>query len=212
MSSTFYLFIFILMINSSHKPLLAKNSGGADFQMIDAGNYIARCISVIDMGTTLNTRFNIEYRKVRITWETPNETAVFKEEKGEQPYAISKEYTLSLSEKSNLRKHLESWRGKPFTSEELEWFDLHNILWVPCMLQIIHNPSKTDPTKIYAEVSSVGSMPKGMICPEQINESVWFNLEEFDEKTYGSFSDYLKNRIAESNEYKSLAEAKDIFE
>src|SRR3990167_3685661 len=35
---------------------------------------------------------------------------------------ISKFYTLSLSEKANLRKDLEGWRGKSFTESELEGF------------------------------------------------------------------------------------------
>jgi len=38
---------------------------------------------------------------------------------------ISKRYTMSLGEQSTLRKDLESWRGKKFTPEELQGFDLN---------------------------------------------------------------------------------------
>lgn len=47
--------------------------------------------------------------------ELPTELRVFSEKKGEQPLVIDKEYTLSMAEKSNLRKDLKLWRGKEFT-------------------------------------------------------------------------------------------------
>ena len=48
----------------------------------------------------------------------PDEKAIFDEEKGLQPFVLSKGHTLSLYEKANLRHNLESWRGKQFTAEE----------------------------------------------------------------------------------------------
>ena len=52
---------------------------------------------------------------------------------------IAKEYTVSLNEKANLRKDLESWRGKEIQPTELEGFDMTNLLGVQCTLQIMHN-------------------------------------------------------------------------
>ncbi|MHA1379626.1 MAG: hypothetical protein ACTSRG_14730 [Candidatus Helarchaeota archaeon] len=46
---------------------------------------------------------------------------------------------MSLHAKATMRKFLESWRGKKFTKEELEGFDLQKILGKPCQLQIIHS-------------------------------------------------------------------------
>ena len=40
---------------------------------------------------------------------------------------ISATYTLSLGERSNLRKMLESWRSRAFTPEELQGFDLEKV-------------------------------------------------------------------------------------
>ena len=61
--------------------------------------------------------------KVRITWELHEEKKVFKEENGEQPFVLSKEFSLSMHEKSSLRKWLESWRGKAFTEDESKLSD-----------------------------------------------------------------------------------------
>jgi len=186
-----------------HTPLIAKETGGTDFKIIEPGNYVARCYSVVDLGTTHNPRFNVDSRKVRISFEMPTELETFKEEKWPEPFAVSKEYTLSLSEKANLRWDLENWRGKKFTQEELEGFDLYNILGKTCMVQIIHKPSK-DGTKTYAEISGIATIPKGLECPEQINATTWFNLNDFQEDVYNGLSEYLKKRIAESNEYETI--------
>lgn len=64
--------------------------------------------------------------KIRIFWEIIGETI---EINGEQmPRLVSKEFTLSLNEKSKLRQALQSWRGKAFTAEELQGFDLRKVL------------------------------------------------------------------------------------
>ena len=111
-------------------PLIATAPKNTDYSPIEAGTYLARCVQVIDLGTqTIEYMGELkQYRKVRLAFETPTETKIFKEENGEQPYMLSKEYTLSLGDKANLRADIESWRGKTFTQEELEGFDLANIL------------------------------------------------------------------------------------
>ena len=80
--------------------------------------------------------------KGQINFELPNLTKEFKPGEGQKPFSIGKEYTLSLSSKSNLYKDLVSWRGKPFTEEELEGFDLSKLLGKPCQIQIIHKQGK----------------------------------------------------------------------
>ena len=79
-------------------------SANIEYKTIPAGTHIARCTSFVDIGT-----HKFEYqgeektpRKVRISFETPLETAVFSEEVGEQPFLVSTELTLSFHEKSNI--------------------------------------------------------------------------------------------------------------
>ena len=121
----------------------ATNSG-TQRELIPAGNYIARCYQMIEIGTVEEIIIGEKktLRKVRIGWELPDELRVFNPEKGEQPCVISQEFTLSMNEKANLRKMLASWRGKDFTEDEARCFDISKLLGVPCMLNIIHKPSK----------------------------------------------------------------------
>ena len=80
-------------------------NNGTKRELIPSGNYVARCYQMIEIGTVNEVIQGTQKQlhKVRIGWELPTELKVFKEENGEQPLVISKDYTLSLNEKSNLR-------------------------------------------------------------------------------------------------------------
>lgn len=178
-------------------PIIAKEGESKIKQIPPAGTHVARCYSVIDMGTQ-NTPFG-ESHKIRITWELPTETAVFKEGGAEEPFAVGKEYTLSLYEKANLRHDLESWRGKAFTEEQLGGFDISTLLGAACLLGVIHKPGKEN--KTYANVASVSALPKGMKVPEQINPSVEYSINEGRNTTFQSLPQWLQKKIEGSLEF-----------
>ncbi len=186
--------------------ITAKKGEGFERELIPAGNYVARCYKMIEIGT-IPTEYIGETKmlhKVRIGWELPTELKVFNPEKGEQPCVIDKEYTLSLGEKANLRKDLQSWRGKAFTESEAEAFDITNLLGKPCMLNIIHVQGKKDATKTYQAIGSVSPMPKGLSCPDQINPTFVFDFENFDAEKLNSLPDFIKDTIKTSEEYKAI--------
>jgi len=170
-----------------------------------AGNHIARCYSMVHIGTVkeIIKGETKGLNKVRITWELPTEKKVFNPEKGEEPYSVSKEYTLSMYEKSNLSKDLYSWRGKAFTADEIKAFDVTNLLSVPCMLNIVYSKSKSS-GKEYATIASISGLPKGVICPPQINPNFEFSLETFDDKKFSALPEWLRKKIIESKEYKAF--------
>lgn len=154
--------------------LLAKDNGGGNFELTPAGNHIAVCYMVCDLGEqeSVYQGETKVARKVRLAWELPNELM-----SDGRPFSVSKKYTLSLSDKANLRKDLESWRGRAFTDEELEGFDLFNILGKPCMVNIIHEASNG---KTYVNVASVAALPKGLPAPKPTNALTAFSLDDED--------------------------------
>lgn len=156
--------------------LTAKKSGQM-FDPVSQGLHHAICYAVYDLGTQYNEKFSKYVRKILIGWEIPGERITI-EKDGEQkdlPRAISKSYTNSLHEKSQLRKDLESWRGKAFTEHELEGFDILKLLGANCMIQVIH---KKKDDKTYANVANIVSLPKGMEKKETENPHKWFSFEE----------------------------------
>lgn len=183
----------------------ATNSG-TQRELIPAGNYLARCYQMIEIGTVdeLILGEKKTLRKVRIGWELPEETRVFNDEKGEQPFVISQEFTLSMNEKANLRKMLASWRGKDFTEEEAKCFDISKLLGVPCMLNVIHKPSKTDPSKIYEQIGSVSPLPKSVKCPEQVNKTVVISYDDFNFALFETLPDFIKLKMKGSQEFAKL--------
>lgn len=145
--------------------------------------------------------------KVRIGWEFPNDTKVFDESKGPQPIVFSEEYTLSMNEKSNLRKMLASWRGKDFTNDEAKAFDVTALLGKSCMVNIIHKPSSTDPTKIYANIGSVSSIPKGMTVPPQVLPTFELSYDNFSFDKFNTLPDFIKEKMKKSEEFRAIPSA-----
>lgn len=180
-----------------------------EFVLVPPGSHLGRCYRIIDLGTQQSeymgeTKF---LRKIMIGWEIHGEAedgTPLTTERGE-PMAIFKNYTLSWGDKATLRKDLQSWRGKPWTDQEANRFDLKTVLGVWCMLSVIHRPGKNG--KTYANVETVSPVP-AMIrqhgLPEGFNELQLFRLAEPDWELYETFGRGLKAKIELSPEYRAL--------
>jgi hypothetical protein len=79
-----------------------------------------------------------------------------------KPYEVMQQYTLTLHEKSNLCKVLESWRGRAFTDAEKDGFDIEALIGANCQIQIIHNIK--DDGRVFANVQAV--VPLGKNTPK----------------------------------------------
>lgn len=175
--------------------LTVKASNNSDFEMTPEGSYIGRCIKVIDLGTqTVNgQRGPKEVKKVLITWELLDDEVKMKDGR---PFSVSQNYTASLYEAAQLRKDLESWRGKKFTDEELEGFDLNNILGTYCLLQVIHSKDGQ-----YANVQTI--MKYKGDKPEGVNPLVAFDISNPDQEVFNSFGDKMKAKIMNTPEWEA---------
>ena len=180
-----------------------ENTGGS-FVLVPAGTHIARCYSMIHIGTGVEMYMGKEkiQNKVRITFELPTELMEFKDGEGKKPMTISKDFTLSMYEKANLRKVLEGWRGKGFTEDEAKAFNVAVLIGKPCMVTVVHQ-AKKDGSGSYATINSISGLPKGFDCPPQINPSFEWSYENFDEARFNTIPDYIKDKMKLTNEYKA---------
>lgn len=110
------------------------------------GLHQAVCVDVHDIGLQ-KTPWG-EKHKVLLVWQIEQ----VNEDTGKR-FDVRNFYTLSLSEKANLRRDLECWRGRKFTEDELAGFDLEKLLGANCQLQIVHNLG--DEGKTYANVQAI---------------------------------------------------------
>jgi hypothetical protein len=153
---------------------------------------------VIDLGTQ-ETSFQGKPKKSRqlmLSWELRD--ALMDEDR---PFSISKRYTYSSSPKSNLRKDLESWRGKRFEDAELGTFDIGKLLGAPCMLNVVHVEKNGE---VYANIAAIMRLPRGTAVPRPTNEMVVLSLDDrpFDRAAYEKLGERLRETIARSPEFK----------
>jgi hypothetical protein len=175
-------------------PITATQKVGT-YETAPAGNHVAVCHAVYDLGTQPGFEPGETARKVRICWELSEELMT-----DGRPFGVSEVYTLSLSEKANLYKMLIAWRGRAFTPEELKGFDLANLLGAPCFVNVVHQPDKKDPKKMWANVSTVSPLPKSVPRPDAINPLVQFAID--DAEIPATCPDFIATKIKASEEWR----------
>lgn len=189
---------------------VAKDSGGGNFKRVPAGAYIGRCYSLIDLGTqaTSGQYGDKEQHKIRIGWELFGEdeqgNALVVDVDGRQmPMTISKSYTVSLHEKSSLRKDLQAWRGKEFTEEEARAFDVSKLMGAYCMVNV--TTSETN-GKTYSNVAGLTPLPGALknAKPAPVHAFVSFDLDDPDMDVFAGFHEKLQEAIKSSPEWKRL--------
>jgi hypothetical protein len=190
---------------------LTATGSNKEFKPVPEGNHTARCYRVIDLGTQ-DVEFQGEPKlmhKVLIGWELSGEA-----DDGSPlattdgvPFTVSKQYTLSLSKKANLRADLESWRGKSFTDDELKGFDISTLLGAYCMVTVKHD---TKGEKTYTNVASVARWPaalKNAKFPAH-HEDQLFDVDDPDKVMFETFPEWLQDKIKSCMEWAAPSTAK----
>ena len=195
----------------SEKMIIAKQtSSGSDFKLPPAGSFLARLYRIIDIGTQTTEWMGKKkmQRKIIAMFELhgeDNDGQPLQTAEG-KPLIVSKRYTLSLDEKATLRKDLEAWRGKAFTQEELDGFNLEVLLGKCCMVSITHS---TYDGKEYANIAGISQVPaalKKLGEPVGVNEPMIFTLDPFDQDKFNKLSEGMQGVIKKSAEYRNTFE------
>ena len=177
---------------------IAKSEGNSNIPKLENGVYTALSSMLIDLGFQKSVLDNNVRRKFMMVWTIVGE---FIEVNKEQlPRVMSKEYTLSLNEKSNLRKDLQAWRGQAFTEEELQGFDLLTVMNKPCQLQII-NEEKNG--KTYNNISAIMAMPKGMTVEPLQETTVFITNNPETWNNWEKIPKWIKEKIKKAEGYET---------
>lgn len=176
---------------------------------IPQGTYLAVCYMLVDLGMQYSEAFKKSSRKVLIGWEVPEETITIDGE--ERPRNINKQYTASLNESASLRQDLAAWRGRDFTPEELEAFDLRNIVGTSCMINVVHKVKKDG--KTFANIQSIMALPKGMPKGELDQKPVIFDLDTAEVEQVDGLPGWIADMIKKSSTYQEkLVQAPEMTE
>lgn len=177
--------------------LTVSETKTGNFEMPPSGPIAGRCSRLIDLGTQESTYEGERktQRKLLLSWELSELRT------DGTPFVISRRFGLSLHEKSALRGFLQAWRGRPFTQDELDLFDLRRLLSAPCLLNIMHTERAG---KQYANIASISPLPKGMTAPELSAPPLAFDIEAPDAPAIlGTLSDGLQETIIGSPEWQA---------
>lgn len=169
---------------------LTVHQGGGSYELVPEGVHVGICCQVVDLGPQRQTWEGKEkiVDQVLIAWEFPG--ALMSDGR---PFMRSQTYTASLHERAKLRKHLESWRGRAFTDDELSGFSLRALLGKACLVQVIHAAGSDG--KTYANIAAVMSLPKGTTVPPGVNPQVWYDLSEPDPSAFSMLPEWVQKKI-----------------
>lgn len=180
-------------------PIYATDTGGGDdFKLVSAGMHPAVCDMMVDLG--LQEQKSQLYgdsvkHQVYIRWQIPGERLEYEKDgqKIEGPMTIGAYYTLSLSEKANLRKVLQGWRGKEFTAEEAAKFDISAVLGKPCTLNVIHKTGGDG--KVRARIDSVGPLIRGLPTPQLEGDAILYDGGEEQSPVWDKLRPWMQETI-----------------
>ncbi len=177
-------------------PMTFKaKSGDTDYTPVPAGSHIAVCDIVADIGLQPgSTLYPKPKQQVYLRFQLPNEQIEYEKDgkKLTGPSVIGKTYTASMNEKATLRHHLESWRGKQFSDEEAETFDVSLLLGKACMVTVMHS---TKDGKTYANISGIGGLPKGIDRKTILPASTPILYSPETPQTYAQLPEWLRKKI-----------------
>lgn len=176
--------------------LTVSANSNSSFAPIEEGSHLGVCSMLIDLGMQYSEVYKNSSRKILIAWEIPDETIELDD--GPHPRTISKRYTASLNESSNLRQDLAAWRGRDFTGEELEAFNLRNIVGKSCLINVIHKESGG---KTYANIQSIMALPKGMKPGELSEPPVIYDIDEDPVEAVNNLPNWIKDIVTKSASY-----------
>ena len=131
---------------------------GKEFTPAPEGAHSAVCVDVVDLGmveTTWKDKTTKKH-KVRVVFQIEETDPA----NDDRRFAVMAWFVLSMHPKSNLRKFLESWRGKKYKDDDEAWdTDVESMIGVPALIQIVH---RTSNDRTFANIDSIMKVPKSM--------------------------------------------------
>jgi hypothetical protein len=187
-----------------------KVSGGSDFTPVPAGNHVAICNAIVDLGFQPGSaQYPEPKHQIYVRFELPTERIHFGKdgEQKEGPMSIGRTFTASMHEKASLRKFIESWFGKTFPSDEKAGdFDLSALLDKKCLLNVTHVERGE---RTFANITGAAPIPKGMKSDyKRENQAMFFDLENPDEDQFLQLPEWLMEKINKRIEQKPNAKPK----
>lgn len=192
----------------------------SNYKLSPEGTFPARVFKIINLGTH-EQEFQGKVKKnalIRIYWELPTELDKFtvKDEDGsdkeiERPFAVSREFTLSMAPKANLRPIVEGIIATSLSDDEAQNYDMEDLLGRACLVTVVHKENR-DRSRKYAFVNSTAGLMKGQEAPAAVNEPIIQDVNVMTREEISNLPDWLEEMMQISDEFKRRFEDGDTEE
>lgn len=161
---------------------------------IPAGQYLAVCVGVFDLGEQYSEKFKSYSPKLMITFDIP---AVTIEVDGKQePRQLSREFTISGKNNSKLREFITAWNGVQYSDEAFGEFDPLTQIGKPAMLSVVLNE-----TGEYANINAIMPLFPGMSAPTTSTQYKIWDMDAWDDKAFEELPAWVQEKIKKSTQY-----------
>ena len=166
----------------------------------ETGIHRAVCCQIIELGTQdqeYEGKNSGPAQEIKYTFEFVDIELEHNGEKYHPMWGIRE--TKILGKRSNMKKFLEGWRGRPFTEEERKDFDWGAPLGKPCMLVIGPN------TRGNAKLTTISATKEKFEGTRELRE-FWIEEEDINNPFPEWMPEWIRKIIENSYEYSGKPE------
>lgn len=161
---------------------------------VPAGQYLAVCVGVFDLGEQYSEKYKNYSPKLMITFDIP---AVTIEVDGKQePRQLSREFTISGKSNSNLRAFISSWNGVQYSDEAFGDFDPLTQVGKPAMINVLLNE-----TGEYANIDTIMPLFPGLPAPATPTQPKTWDMDKWDDTAFNDLPVWVQEKIKKSTQY-----------
>lgn len=172
---------------------------------VPAGQYLAVCVGVFDLGEQYSEKYKTYSPKIMITFDIPSVTI---EVDGKQePRQLSREFTISGKSNSNLRSFISSWNGVQYSDEAFGEFDPLTHVGKPAMISVVLND-----TGEYANIDTIMPLFPGLPAPTTATAMQTWDMDAWNDEGFEKLPAWVQEKIKKSTQYQKLHAPADTIE
>ncbi len=161
---------------------------------VPAGQYLAVCVGVYDLGEQYSEKYKNYSPKLMITFDIPSVTI---EVDGKQePRQLSREFTISGKSNSNLRAFISSWNGVQYSDEAFGEFDPLTQIGKSAMINVLLNE-----TGEYANIDTIMPLFPGLPAPTTKTPMKTWDMENWNDAVFAELPAWIQDKIKKSSQY-----------
>lgn len=161
---------------------------------VPAGQYLAVCVGVYDLGEQYSEKYKNYSPKIMISFDIP--TLTIEVEGKQEPRQLSREFTISGKNNSKLRAFISSWNGVQYSDEAFGEFDPLTQIGKPAMINVLLNE-----TGEYANIDTIMPLFPGLPAPTSPTPLRVWDMDNWDDKAFEDLPAWVQEKIKKSSQY-----------